>query len=236
MSALVVDIETAGEDWSNIDDQTKKVLIDRVTRWHPEIDDDDATESAQNDLGISPFTGEIVALGVLDTATSKGAVYYQAPALKSDPGGAVEGVKLATLGEKAMLEKFWELSTRYEEFVTFSGRTFDIPFLFIRSAIHNLRPSKDLMRGRYLYQQAPNARHIDLYDQLRFYGSMAHLGGLHLACRAFGIETSKDGEIDGAKVGEYFKAKKYQEIAEYNARDIIATAELYRRWQKFLAF
>jgi hypothetical protein len=28
--------------------------------------------------------------------------------------------------------------------------------------------------------------------------------------------------------------KRYREIAEYNLRDLKATAELFRRWEKFL--
>jgi len=233
MSSLIIDIETIGEEWSKIDDQTKKVLVERVKRWHPEMGED-AETTAEGELGVSPFTGEIVALGVLDSETSKGAVYYQSP--KERESTEIEGVKLTVTSEKSMLEKFWALSANYSEFVTFSGRTFDIPYIMLRSAILGIRPAKDLMRGRYLYQQSPNAAHIDLYDQLRFYGSISHLGGLHLACRAFGIETPKDGEIDGSKVGQYFREGKCKEIAEYNARDLHSTRELYRHWKKYLAF
>lgn len=233
MSALIIDIETAGEDWDKIDSQTKELLVDRVKKWHPEMGDE-AEDSAKDELGFSPFTGEIVALGLLDSDTQKGAVYYQAPK-KPIADQEKDGMKLCVQTEKEMLEKFWQLSERYTHFVTYSGRTFDIPYIMIRSAIHDIQPNKDLMRGRYLYQQSPNAIHIDLYDQLSFYGAM-RIGGLHLACRAFGIETPKDGEIDGAKVQEYFRAGKYQEIAEYNARDIVSTNALYRKWQKLLAF
>lgn len=233
MSALIIDIETSGEDWEQIDDQTKTLLKDRITRWHPELEDS-AEDSARNELGFSPFTGEIVALGLLDSDTNKGAVYYQAPGKKiadQDQGG----IKLSVQTEKEMLEKFWTLSDRYTHFITYSGRTFDIPYIMLRSAIHGVQPKKDLMRGRYLYQQSPNAIHIDLYDQMAFYGAM-RIGGLHLACRAFGVETPKDGAIDGAKVAEYYRAGKYQEIAEYNARDLVSTNQLYKKWQKYLAF
>ncbi len=235
MSALILDIETAGEDWAKIDEHTKKLLVERVTRFHPEVEEGAATETAQNDLAFSPFTGQIVALGVLDSETAKGAVYYLSPG-KDLPDKEVDGVKLSCYSEKEMLQKFWELTDRYTEFVTFSGRTFDVPYIMLRSAIHGIRPKKDLMRGRYLYQQSSSALHFDLHDQLKFYGSIAHIGGLHLACRAFGIETPKDGEIDGSQVTEYFHKGKIQEIAEYNARDLHATRLLYKKWKELLAF
>jgi len=235
MSALILDIETVGEDWSAIDEQTKKVLAERITRLDPKLSDEDCAEQAEENLGFSPYTGQIVTVGVLDCDTQKGAVYYQAPGAKSVVKD-VDGIKFAVTSEREMLEKFWELSSRYTEFVTFSGRVFDIPYFMIRSAILGVKPAKDLMRGRYLYQQSPGAIHIDLHDQMSFYGAITKLGGLHLACRAFGIETPKDGEIDGAKVGEYFKAGKYDQIAQYNARDLDSTRQLYLKWKQYLAF
>lgn len=235
MSALIVDIETVGEKWSDIDQQTKDVLTGRVTRFHPEYSEEQVDEIVQSELGATPFTGKIVALGVLDADTKKGAVYYSAT-----EDGAVEteenGVKLKPTTEKEMLELFWKLSDSYTHFITFSGRTFDMPYIMIRSAIHGIRPKKDLMKNRYLNYQSSGSVHIDLYDQLNFYGSFQRLGGLHLACRAFGIETPKDGHIDGSKVGEFYRAGKAHEIAQYNARDLFATAALYEKWQDLLQF
>jgi DNA polymerase elongation subunit (family B) len=235
MNALIVDIETAGEDWSAIDEQTRQQMTERVQDFHPDLDETAAVSQARTDLGLSPLTGEIIALGALDCQSASGAVYFQAPE-QSLKDREADGVKFKVVSEKELLEKFWQLSAKYETFVTFSGRTFDIPYIMIRSAIHEIRPTKDLMRGRYLYQQAGNAIHIDLHDQLKFYGSLMKLGSLHLACRAFGIATPKDGSIDGKMVSDFYRQKKYQEIAEYNARDLLATRELYLKWQKYLAF
>ncbi|MBI4948134.1 ribonuclease H-like domain-containing protein [Candidatus Berkelbacteria bacterium] len=233
--AVVIDIETAGESWDKIDVSTQKILRDRVTRLNADVSEENAEELAISDLGVNPYTGEIIALGMYDTDNEKGAVYFQAPNSKITDWEDGE-IKYKKLSEKQILEKFWELSEKYKKFVTFSGRSFDIPFILIRSAINEIKPNKDLMRNRYLSLQHANAQHIDLYDQLSFYGSIPRLGGLHLACRAFGIETPKDGEIEGKEVGNAFKDGKYKEIAEYNARDIIATAKLYKYWNTFLNF
>lgn len=233
MAELVIDIETAGEPWGSFDKHTQEVLISRANR--KGTSEDAPEEVAKNQLGLSPFTGKIIVLGALDVTTGKGAVYYETDT--EDKQATTEGgLILSPSSEKSMLEKFWQLVDRYDTVVTYSGRSFDLPYIFIRSAVHGITPTKDFLRGRYIYQQQTNAKHIDLYDQLTYYGSVQNLGGLHLACRAFGIESPKDGHIDGAEVGQYYLDKRYQEIAEYNGRDLLATCALYTHWKKHLAF
>lgn len=236
MPTLVFDIETVGEPFDALDHTTQEVL----TRWiRKESSNDDEYEVAlqemKDGLGFSPLTGEIVAIGVMDVSTGDGAVYYQAP------GGPTtetedQGVKLRPMTEKDMLEQFWKLAMRYDTFVTFNGRGFDVPFLMVRSAIHGIRPSKDLMAGRYLYQQRAGSIHIDLLDQLSFYGAVRKKGNLHLWSRAFGIESPKSHGVTGDDVGALFKEKKFQDIARYNVRDLYATRELYEQWEQFFKF
>ncbi len=232
MGALVVDIETAGEVWENFDEQTKHMLVEKFASRFPESDSPE--DSVIQELGLSPLTGEIVALGIMDVETGKGAVYFQAPG--KDIKEKSEGpLTYRAMSEKAILEKFWEISDKYTEFVTFNGRTFDFPYIMLRSAAQGVKPLKDITRARYLYQQAPGAVHIDLYDQMTFYGSM-RAGSLHMFCRAFGIDTPKNETIDGSKVGEFYHKGAYEEIAEYNGRDLEATRQLYLRWKKLLSF
>lgn len=233
---LVLDIETIGEDFDSLDHATQENL----TRWiRKESENDEeykhALEDLKNGLGFSPLTGEIVALGLLDYHKNEGAVYYQAPGQKNEE--IREGdILLKQMSEKDMLQKFWELAARYQVFITFNGRAFDMPFLMVRSAIHGIRPTKDLMRGRYLYQNNPDALHIDLAEQLSFYGATRRKGSLHLWSRAFDITSPKSGGVTGDDVGPMFKKKKFIEIARYNVGDLRATRELYERWESFLRF
>jgi hypothetical protein len=37
-------------------------------------------------------------------------------------------------------------------------------------------------------------------------------------------------------MGMFFEQKRFREIAEYCLGDVRATAELFRRWQSYLAF
>ncbi len=236
INKLILDIETVGEDFDQLDHATEENL----TRWIRKDSDDEeeyqrALAELKEGLGFSPLTGQVVALGVLDYYKNEGGVYYQAPGQKNDEIKE-DGISFKQMTEEDMLRKFWELAARYQVFVTFNGRSFDIPFLMVRSAIHGIRPTKDLMRGRYLYQNNPEALHIDLFEQLTFYGAVRRKGGLHLWARAFGIPSPKSGGVAGDDVGPLFKKKKFLDIARYNVGDLRATRELYERWEKYLSF
>lgn len=235
MSTLIFDIETIGEDFDSLDETTQEIL----TRWiksesEGESEYEHALENLKNELGFSPLTGEIVAIGVLDAEKNKGAVFYQSVdvAQKELEEG---GIKLKAMSEKEMLEAFWEGAREYDEFVSFNGRMFDAPFMAVRSAVNGVHPSCDLLSNRYVSLQR-GVRHIDLRDQLSFYGAMRRPGSLHLWCRAFGIESPKAGGVSGDDVSALFKEKRYLDIARYNVGDLHATKELYERWRAFLRF
>ncbi|OGF74125.1 hypothetical protein A2W48_02165 [Candidatus Giovannonibacteria bacterium RIFCSPHIGHO2_12_44_12] len=236
MSRLIFDIETIGEDFDSLDKTSKEAL----TRWiKKESESEKEYEKELTDLkeglGFSPFTGEIAAIGVLDYEKDKVVIYFQAPGenLKEFEEG---GVKYKPMTEPEMLESFWAGAKNYSEFVTFNGRGFDVPFLMIRSAINKIKPSKDLMANRYLGSQPAGAKHIDLQDQLTFYGALRRRGGLHIISRSFGIKSPKDSGIKGEDVGRLFKEKKFIDIARYNAGDLYATRDLYSYWKDFLYF
>lgn len=226
MSKLVFDIETIGEDFDKMDKITQKSLTKNLDK--KEIED------MKEKLGLYPLTGEIVAIGVLDVDQEKGAVYYQAPGEKIEDFEE-NGIKFKACTEKEMLENFWKGAEQYSEFISFNGRGFDVPYMFARSAVHKVRPSKNLLSNRYLNLQKFDALHIDLKDQLSYYGAVWKTGTLHLWCRALGIKSPKEN-MNGDEVGEQFKEKKYIDIAKYNVDDLWATKNLYKHWEKYLKF
>lgn len=227
---LVFDIETIGENFEELDKTTQ----DSLTRWiEREADDKNEhkrlLDELKNGLGFSPLTGQIVAIGVLDVDKEKGGVYYQSPKLKAERFEE-DGITFEAFDETGLIKKFWEIATQYQVFITFNGRAFDVPFLMTRSAVNKIRPSKNLMYGRYLNQQHADAIHIDLLDQLSFQGAVRRKGSLHLWCRALGIKSPKSEGITGDDVSLLFKKKKYLDIARYNVGDLVATKELFKVW------
>ncbi|MFC1598421.1 ribonuclease H-like domain-containing protein [Patescibacteria group bacterium] len=234
MGKLVFDIETIGEDWEQMDDPTQKAL----TYWlKKEAYSEEAYEAAlanvKDGLGFSPYTGEIVAIGVLDVETDKGAVYFQAPNEKIEEFEEA-GILFRSLTEKEMLGVFWQRAAEHNEFISFNGRGFDVPFMMIRSAVHSIKPSKDLMSNRYLNSQKYNSLHIDLMDQLSFYGAVQRRPKLHLVCRALGVKSPKEDGVDGDEVKTLFQDKEYLKIAKYNVGDLRATKGVYEQWQQFI--
>ncbi|KKQ41560.1 MAG: hypothetical protein US61_C0045G0004 [Parcubacteria group bacterium GW2011_GWE2_37_8] len=232
--ALVFDIETIGENFDKLDVTTQESL----TRWiRKESQNEEeyraALEDMKNGLGFSPLTGEIVVIGVFDSEKDKGAIYYQAPGQKNKDFED-NGIVYRQCAEKERLEKFWEGAKQYNEFISFNGRAFDVPFIIVRSAVHGIRPTKDLMYNRYINSQRSNAVHIDLLDQLSFYGTVRKKGNLHLWCRAFGIASPKVEGVTGDDVGRLFKEKEFVKIAKYNSRDLFATRDLYEHWRDYI--
>lgn len=233
--ALVFDIETIGEDFERMDEVTKQAL----TRWiKREAAEDEGKYNAiladfKQGLGFSPLTGEIAAIGVFDTDKNRGVVYYQSPD-ENAQDSIEENFTFKPRTEAEMLKAFWEGALKYKEFVSFNGRSFDVPFLMTRSAINQIKPTLNLLGSRYLSNDPRKFRHIDLMDQLSFYGAMRRRGSLHLYCRAFGINSPKMGGITGEDVGRLFQEKRYKEIADYNSWDLIATWELFKVWEEYL--
>ncbi len=237
MPTLVFDIETVGEDFDTLDETSQDVL----TRWIKKESESSegytvALTDLKNGMGFSPLTGQIVAVGIYDVDHKKGAVYFQSSPTRKEQSFEEEECKFEVLSEKDILRRFWEVVEKYDTFVTFNGRAFDVPFLMVRSAIHGLRPSKNLLANRYLNYQPGHARHVDLLDQLTFYGALRKRGSLHLWCRAFGIESPKAQGVDGDDVKALYESGKSADIAKYNARDLRATAALYERYKECLQF
>lgn len=231
---LIFDIETIGADFDSFDETTQEALTSWIKKEsESEEEYQESLKELKRGLGFSPLTGEIIVIGTLDCEKNQGGIYFQAPG-ENIGDFEEEGIKFKQMTEKEMLEYFWkQIAPQYNEFISFNGRCFDGPFMMIRSAYHELRPTKNLSESRYFYQQK-SCVHIDLIDQLTFQGNLRKKGGLHLWSRLFGIKSPKADGVSGNDVAELFKNKKYLELSRYNAGDLRATRELYEKWNKYL--
>lgn len=244
MRTVIFDIETIGEEYAEMDKSTQELITASLKKSaFSDEEYESELEMLKDGLGFSPLTGEIVAIGVHDLELEKGVVYYNPSSAEASAGKAGESIiegayTLKPMSEKEMLQAFWDGLKQYDTIVGFNSRSFDGPFLMVRSLVHNVQPTKDILAGRYLYQQSrAGITHIDLMDQLSFYGASRFKGSsLHMYCRALGIESPKVGGVTGDDVSGLFKAGKSLDIARYNTRDIKATAELYKRWASTIAF
>lgn len=221
MSRVIIDIETIGIDFESLDDRSKEYLLKYAK-------DEEERKKIRESLALNPMTGEIVAIGMFNPDTKKGLMYYQGGESEAD---FVEGnISFKVKTEKEMLESFWEDIRKYKQIVTFNGRSFDAPFLHLRSAMLKVKPSRNLIPYRYDYKI-----HCDLLEQLSYYGASRRFN-LDFYTKRFGIKSPKDEGIDGTMISQLFKEGRQKEIALYCSRDIQATAELFLYWDEYLKF
>lgn len=222
MSSIVVDIETIGIDFESLDQKSQEYLL-KYSETSEEKD------QAKKRLGLYPLTGEIVSVGLFNPKTQKGAVYYRGK--EGDLSDTEEkGIFFKVCSEREILENFWKNISKYKQVVTFNGRSFDAPYIHLRSAINQVKPSRNLMPYRYDHKT-----HCDLLEQLTFYGATRRFT-LDFYLKRFGIKSSKEDGIDGTKITQMFRDGRNQEIARYCAKDVKATAELFKYWEEYLKF
>jgi hypothetical protein len=222
MSRVIFDIETVGKDFESLDRPVQEYLLRYA-------ETKDEKEEIKDRLSFYPLTGEIVTIGLLDPDTQKGKVFFQNvgdPLLPFEEGN----VLYETGTEKEILEKFWTVIKGCSQFITFNGRSFDCPFILIRSAVHRIKPRRDLMPNRY------GDTHIDLLEQLTFYGASRKRFNLDMWCRTFGIKSPKEDGITGDEVKGLFKAGRHLDIARYCVGDLRATKELLHYWENYIKF
>jgi DNA polymerase elongation subunit (family B) len=223
MSRLILDIETAGRELESLDEATRDYMLRGA-------ETDEEIAAVRQSLSFYPLTAEVVAIGLLNPDTDKGAVYYQnPPGAEPEPSFEENGLTYEAADEAGILQKFWDTVKSYDQIVTYNGRGFDCPFLLARSAVHKIKPTKDIMPNRY-YDD-----HIDLMDRLNFFGSVRKRFSLDIWCRAMGIESPKT-DMTGYQVTDYFREGRSLEIARYCGGDLRATAQLLDRWENYMRF
>jgi uncharacterized protein YprB with RNaseH-like and TPR domain len=220
MGRIIFDIETTGQDFDALDMRVQEYLLRRA-------ESEGEKEEVKKSLSLYPQTGEIIAIGMFNPDSEKGNVFFQCT---SDPIKPFEedGITYETGTEKEIIQKFWDTMKNYDQFITFNGRGFDCPFIIVRSAVHKIKPLRNLLPKRY------DDTHIDLFDQLTFFGASRRRFSLDMWCRTFNIESPKESGISGKDVNDLYKKGKCLDIAKYCAGDLQATADLLAVWENYI--
>lgn len=237
MATLVFDIETSALPIDQFDETQQEYLFRDANR----IPDPVARHARKGELemqmNLYPFTARVVCIAMLNADSRRGKVLFTAEdntEEEENEGAAVQYVPCVDEGE--LLATFWDLAKHYESIVTFNGRGFDVPFIYLRSALLNVPITRKNWLG-YRYQTEP---HCDLAEQLTFYTVSGRDGAakrfnLDFYCKAFGIESPKAQGVSGMDVNRLMAAGQFQEIAEYCMRDVEATVALYQVWKERLS-
>lgn len=158
------------------------------------------------DLGLSPRTGRIVAIGYA-TADAQPVV-----------------ATTEHQSEAVMIAGVLQLMDQQRPLVTFNGGGFDLPFLFTRAAILGVRIP--VRCGDYLRRYSVHP-HIDLFGVLTNWGQPRKGDSLHGWARAFGVPV--DDTTSGADVAWLVAAGDWQAITDHCASDVRITQALYHR-------
>ena len=235
MATLVFDIETSALPLDSFEDSSQEYLMRPAARLATEEEQEAKREELVRMMNLWPFTARVVCVAMINAETLRGQVIFIADDFESN-SRSVAGVEFVpVMDEEELIAQFWAVAKHYDKVVTFNGRQFDIPFLYLRSAQLNVLISKKNWLG-YRFATDP---HCDLAEQLTFYNVSGRDGAarrfnLDFYCRVFGIESPKSHGVTGMDVNQLIKEEKYEAIAEYCVRDVFATVKLYDIWRERL--
>ena len=123
--------------------------------------------------------------------------------------------------EREIIRGFWNLAEDCNLFVGHNILDFDLRFIYQRSIIHEIKPSRDIPFARF--------RNAPVYDTMQEWSKWGreHVS-LDALSKALAIPSPKES-LDGAKVYPYYRAGKLAEIIEYCKRDVDSARKVYHR-------
>lgn len=123
--------------------------------------------------------------------------------------------------ETEIIKNFWKLAADCNLFVGHNILDFDLRFIYQRSVIHQIKPSRDIPFTRF--------RNAPVFDTMQ---EWSRWGREHVSLdslsKALGIPSPKEN-LDGSKVYPYYRAGKLAEIVEYCKRDVDSVRQVYKR-------
>jgi len=224
---LIIDIETVGYEFENLDESQREYILRYAEKEKNEDLKTEKIDEAIRYLNLYPFTANVCAIGLLNTDTGNSLVLYEGKE-GEEWTGEEKRIFYKSLPEEKIISTFWDYAKKADKVISFNGRNFDIPFLMLRSAILKIKPTRNFMGNRY-----SDKTHIDLLEKFTFQGITKKFN-LDFYCRSFGIESPKSKGVTGMDINELYRAGRTKDIAVYCGEDIAATYELYNIWNEYL--
>lgn len=125
--------------------------------------------------------------------------------------------------EEKMLKDFWDVAKEANLFIGFNCMDFDLRFIYQRSIINKVSPTKNLSFRRYFHDPIFDV----MYEWSKW--NMKSLISLDTLAKALGVESSKGEGIEGKDVWNAFQKGKIDEICEYCKRDVDVTRQIYHK-------
>ncbi len=125
--------------------------------------------------------------------------------------------------EKEILEKFWDIAKDIDLFVGFNIMDFDLRFIYQRSVVFGVKPSRELSFRRY----ANSPIYDVMYEWVKW--NTREFITLDKLAKALGFESSKGGEVEGKNVAKAFEKGRIKEICDYCEKDVELTRKIYKK-------
>jgi len=224
MSQLAFDIETIPQiaPLTKLQKTTLDQKLDKELKYlYPttsvqDLPEEVITEVKRKQMAINPFFGQIVCIGLYDPSTD-------------------ESTATCSVDEVRLLKDFWRDIESADQFYSFNGMDFDVPYILLRSAHHGIIPPT--VRGKshpFLDRKKYNIKpHFDLYKLISDWGGRT-TATLDQVTEFLGIKSPKGGEVVAATVEKFLLEGKYKLIEEYCLRDVMATYEACMLWVDYV--
>jgi DNA polymerase elongation subunit (family B) len=126
--------------------------------------------------------------------------------------------------EQEIITGFWKLAADCDLFVGHNILDFDLRFIYQRSVIHQIKPSREIPFDRF--------RSEPIFDTMQEWSKWGREhASLDSLTKALGVPSPKEN-VDGSKVYSYYRDGKLAEICEYCKRDVDSVRQIYR-WLTF---
>ena len=131
------------------------------------------------------------------------------------------------LDEARTLKQFWnfieklDFSFDSDKIIGHNIAKFDLPFIYQRSMICGVRPTKDFLAGKPWESPV-----YDTFEQWRV-GKCSDWISLEELAFAFKLECPKSDAVNGGKIDELFHAGKHHEIRSYCLRDVNCARQIF---------
>lgn len=236
MATLVFDIETSAVPLDSFDESSQEYLMRPANNLPTSEEQEAKREELTRMMNLWPFTAQVVCIAMINAETLRGQVIFIADDFESNTRDVTGVDFMPVMDEVELLNQFWAVARHYDKVVTFNGRQFDVPFLYLRSAQLDV----PITRKNWLGYRFATEPHCDLAEQLTFYNVSGRSGAarrfnLDFYCRIFGVDSPKSHGVTGMDVNQLMEEERYEEIAEYCLRDVFATVKLFDIWKARLA-
>lgn len=216
--ALILDIETM--EWFKNEEHK-----DSIVKLRQDKRLSDPTKIAENhqkiikECALYPMSGQITIVGFYHTGTGERRVVV------NGFNDEVDSEVFTCADEKSLLEKSWEIIKGAfddgERLVTFRGKDFDIPYMFVRSLYYGINAG---INYNHLIHPYTHDLHLDLK-------SLFEQGSLKDITRFLDIST--DNETDGSELPDLWKINPAKVIEKCKS-DLVRTANLYERVKEWI--